>query len=417
MARLLATFAGVAVVVSALVFLITPRYPIGFGLAAVLIALAVVSEFLPVEFPRRGVRVTFALAYVSILAVEAGPAWALVADIVATTLVSFVLMRRRAGNLGTWMAFNASISVISIGCGAMLLELSRPGLEAAGWIHEVGSLVFIAGYTVGNAGGIILLERNLSPRAWRANVAPTLRVAGLGLALYALVALVVAVLVKEGVTILIPLTLVPVWALRTALQYRAKTEELYYETITALSQMLQRAHPYTHGHLERVASTAEEVARRLGLGARRAKLVREAAVLHDIGKIAVDEEILDKPGKLTPEELAHVRLHPEWGAEILTPIQEFEPLIPWIRHHHERPDGRGYPDALHDHQIPIESKIIAVVDAFDAMTGETPSQRRPYREPMSEDEALAELERCAGTQFDLRVVEAFRATIRGGEPR
>jgi putative nucleotidyltransferase with HDIG domain len=191
--------------------------------------------------------------------------------------------------------------------------------------------------------------------------------------------------------------------------------EHYYETITALTLMLQRAHPYTHGHLERVARTAEEVARRLGLNSQRARMVREAAVLHDIGKIAVDEQLLDKPSRLTDDEMEHVRQHAKWGSEILAPVQGFREMLPWILHHHERPDGRGYPMGLHDGDIPLESKIIAVVDAYDAMTGsEIPGARRTYREPLTVNEALVELERCSGTQFDTAVVHAFRAVVQEG---
>jgi putative nucleotidyltransferase with HDIG domain len=191
--------------------------------------------------------------------------------------------------------------------------------------------------------------------------------------------------------------------------------EHYYETITALTLMLQRAHPYTHGHLERVAKTAEEVARRLGLSSSRARMVREAAVLHDIGKIAVDEALLDKPGPLSESEMDHVRQHATWGAQILGPVRGFRDMLPWILHHHERPDGLGYPSGLADADIPLESKIIAVVDAYDAMTGsELPGTKRSYRDSMTVEEALQELNRCAGTQFDRRVVGAFRTVILEG---
>ena len=161
---------------------------------------------------------------------------------------------------------------------------------------------------------------------------------------------------------------------------------------------------------------SEEVAIRLGIPARRAKLLREASVLHDIGKIAVDEEILDKPAKLNASEMEHVRKHSAFGAQILAPVASLGEIVPWIRYHHERPDGTGYPDGLQDIEIPLESKIIAVVDAFDAMTGGVEgNDRRPYREPMSVAAALDELDRCSGTQFDRRVVGAFREVVLRGE--
>jgi putative nucleotidyltransferase with HDIG domain len=279
---------------------------------------------------------------------------------------------------------------------------------------EAAIIVFIGVYALVNLILVAYVEWSLTNRAWSANTDIVVRTAGIGFVMYSLVGLVVGVLLREQLYLGILATLIPVWALRTGLTYRARMDEVYYETIHSLTQMLQRAHPYTHGHLERVSRTAEEVAFRLGLSARRARLVREAAVLHDIGKIAVNESILDKPGKLTSEELVHVRRHAEWGAEILAPVPGFADLVPWIRHHHERPDGTGYPDALPNERIPIESKIIAVVDAYDAMTGDDDSRSRTYRDPMTAEDALLELQRCAGTQFDHAVVEAFRLTVTRG---
>jgi len=184
------------------------------------------------------------------------------------------------------------------------------------------------------------------------------------------------------------------------------------QTLQALALMLQRAHPYTHAHIERVARIAERTARILGLDERRAQHVHAAARFHDIGKIAVDEQILDKPGRLSAEEYDHVKLHAPFGAAILEEIRECRHYADWIRFHHERPDGAGYPSGLKGDQIPLEARIIAVADAYDAMTGGFDGgEPRPYRDPLSPTEALAELERCAGTQFDRQVVAAFRRAL------
>src|SRR5208282_3347959 len=113
----------------------------------------------------------------------------------------------------------------------------------------------------------------------------------------------------------------PLIVLRRVLKLKSQLMEQYYETVTSLTLMLQRAHPYTHGHLERVSRVSEEVAIHLGLSGHRARLVREASVLHDIGKIAVDEAILDKPAKLTAEEYAHVKRHSALGAQIIAPVE------------------------------------------------------------------------------------------------
>ncbi len=378
------------------------------GLLAILAGMALIAEFLPVQLPRRGVRITFALPFVAAVAVAVGITNALVVDVVATSLVSFFLVRGRpSGVEGRWLASNAAISIISSAAAGLVITICFPSHTPI----EGAMILFIGVYASVNLILVAYVEWSLTSRAWSANTDIVVRTAAIGFVLYSLVGLVVGVLLNEKIYWAILTTLIPVGALRTGLTYRARMDEVYYETIHSLTQMLQRAHPYTHGHLERVSRTAEEVAYRLGLSARRARLVREAAVLHDIGKIAVNESVLDKPGKLTEEELVHVRRHAEWGAEILAPVPGFADLVPWIRHHHERPDGTGYPDALPDHRIPIECKIIAVVDAYDAMTGDDDTRTRTYRDPMSEADALLELQRCSGTQFDCAVVEAFRLTI------
>ncbi|MCS7065433.1 MAG: HD domain-containing protein, partial [Fimbriimonadales bacterium] len=195
--------------------------------------------------------------------------------------------------------------------------------------------------------------------------------------------------------------LAPYLALRQAFILYTRQHELYHQTVRSLGFLIQRAHPYTGGHLQRVAQWGRKVAERLGLPPERCELVYEAALLHDLGKTALDERILNKPGRLTPREWEQVQRHPQLGAEILSNVPFLNPIVPWIAYHHERPDGKGYPYGLQGDQIPLEARIIAVVDAFDAMIGgEAPSQQRQYRRALSIDEALKELRRGAGTQFD-----------------
>ena len=186
--------------------------------------------------------------------------------------------------------------------------------------------------------------------------------------------------------------------------------------LVGLGNLLGYAHPYTGGHSRRVGYLARETGRRLGIPEWRLDEVVHAALLHDIGKLAVDERILEKPSKLTDEEFAVIKTHPAIGEAIISEVLEHKPLAKWIRHHHERMDGRGYPDNLPKNEIPIESRLIAVLDAYDAMTGTSADgHRRFYRDPVSSEKALEELRRCAGTQFDPRVVKAFEAVLRHGK--
>ena len=380
-----------------------------------LAAMALLAEFVPVELSRRGVRITFTLPYIAAMAVTVGPSMALMADIGVTLIAGIVYpLVRKQESTSVWLGLNAAVATLGVCAGISAMALASFPVKQ-GHLHSLQAVSFMLGYGVTNFLLVAFIDWQIDGRPLKDNVMASLKLGLSSVLLYVLVALTVTVFASRGLPLLIPVTLVPVWALRTGLEFQARMYEHYYETVSALSLMLQRAHPYTHGHLERVAKSAEEVARRLGLSDERARLVREAAVLHDIGKIAVSEEVLDKPARLTDEEMDHVRRHSAMGAEILSPVKQFHEMVPWIRHHHERPDGKGYPDRLTDVEIPIESKIIAVVDAFDAMTGgERPGEKRSYRDSMSIPDALAELERCSGTQFDTRVVYAFKEVILGG---
>lgn len=169
---------------------------------------------------------------------------------------------------------------------------------------------------------------------------------------------------------------------------------------------------YTGGHSERVARYAAQVGRLLGLSYATVELIRRAAFVHDIGKILIPDSIVNKPGKLTEEEREIVRLHPELGARMLARRPVMRDLAPIVLHHHERWDGGGYPDGLVGVEIPIESRVIFVADAFDAMTSE-----RPYGRVLTYKEAGAELARCAGADFDPQVVRAMRLALNGATLR
>jgi putative nucleotidyltransferase with HDIG domain len=156
------------------------------------------------------------------------------------------------------------------------------------------------------------------------------------------------------------------------------------------------------GHGERVAALAEAVACRLGWNVAQVETLRRAAPLHDIGKVAVRREVLTKRAPLTPDERIEIQRHPRAGAALVEPIRSARCALPYVLHHHERWDGGGYPEGIHGRQIPIEARVLAVADAFDAMTS-----TRPYRRAFTTERALAEVERCAGTQFDPDVARAF----------
>ncbi len=170
-----------------------------------------------------------------------------------------------------------------------------------------------------------------------------------------------------------------------------------------LLRTLEERHPEMGEHLDGVADRSTEIARRLGMGDDEVQRVRQAAELHDIGKIAVPDAILLKPGPLDDEERGFIERHTIVGERIVSAAPALSQVTPLVRSTHEHFDGGGYPDGLVGEAIPLGARVIGVCDAFDAMVSP-----RPYRSGVkSRDEALAELRRCAGTQFDPRVVEAF----------
>jgi len=174
------------------------------------------------------------------------------------------------------------------------------------------------------------------------------------------------------------------------------------EAIFAFAKTLEVKDHYTGEHVEKTVYYATETARALGLDAGQVEIIRQAAMLHDLGKIGISDKILLKRGKLTNKELDHIKKHPQIGVDIIRPIQFLRELIPLMLYHHERWDGKGYPKGLKGEQIPLEARIIAIADVFQALTS-----KRPYRKAYSRDEAVNIIKEASGNQFDPRIVEAF----------
>ncbi len=172
---------------------------------------------------------------------------------------------------------------------------------------------------------------------------------------------------------------------------------------------------YTAEHALEVARLSRLVGMDLGLNEEELEWLVHGALLHDLGKLGVADAILEKPGPLTEEEWALIKRHPEVGARMLEPLEFLSGALPVIRHHHERPDGTGYPDELEGDEIPLAARIVAAVDAYDVMLRGRPNWPNRYRAKSSPAEALQELRREAGRQFDVRVVEAMERLL--GDPK
>jgi hypothetical protein len=202
------------------------------------------------------------------------------------------------------------------------------------------------------------------------------------------------------------IVLVPLYVARWAMAQFAAQQHAHTATLRALCQAVETKDFYTRGHSERVSRGSGMIARQIGMRSDRAEAVRFAGMLHDVGKLGVPTKVLQKEGRLTEEEYAAIQLHPMRGLEIVKDIGFLNEALTGIMHHHERIDGRGYPMGFAGDEIPEFARIIAVADAFDSMTS-----TRSYRQATSIPEAIDELRRGAGTQFDPKIVDAFIAAL------
>jgi HD-GYP domain-containing protein (c-di-GMP phosphodiesterase class II) len=200
--------------------------------------------------------------------------------------------------------------------------------------------------------------------------------------------------------------MVPLYLARFAFSKYAETRELFFGTVQALSQAIDAKDGFTRGHADRVSRIGGAIAREVGLSERHIEQIELAGLLHDIGKIGVEDRILMKPQRLEQDEQELMRRHPIYGASILEPSAALRPLVPMVLHHHENYDGSGYPEGLKGEEIPIGSRIIIVADAYEAMTSD-----RIYRKAIGHDRAMEQLNKFKGVQFDPKVVRALEQVV------
>lgn len=183
---------------------------------------------------------------------------------------------------------------------------------------------------------------------------------------------------------------------------KEQLEQAYLDMVQTLRYTVEAKDSYTRGHSDRVSEYSVLIGEKLGLPAEQIKTLRIGGLFHDIGKIGIPDSILLKPAKLTDEEYSQIKNHPSIGAHILGSAAIFQDIIPIVKHHHERYDGKGYPSQLAGEDIPYFARIAAVADTFDAMTS-----KRTYRDALPLEVVKAEIERCAGTQFDPKIAKVF----------
>jgi HD-GYP domain-containing protein (c-di-GMP phosphodiesterase class II) len=390
------------------------HHPGQFVAFIALFSLVIVTSLFSVRISTSGITICPVLPIVMAVLYLFGPAAAVVAD-VGTSLLQLYLMGRDRfkGNMSAfqWSAVQAaSQQTVATGFAGLLFQL---GLIT----HCFQKHSFIAAVMLSLAAVIsfyinVFIVTTIGSKAYRVRwdmvwyenhkwMLPSV-------VLLSPLGFIMGALTEQNVAFGALFIVMPVIAAQRGFVLHEKRLAVYRFGVDMLGRLMQEAHPYTHGHLHRVATWAKKIGESVGLGPESMALIGDAAILHDIGKIAIDDRILNKPGKLSQDEWEAIKTHPVIGSDIASEIRYLDKVSLWVRHHHERVDGAGYPDGLVGESIPLESRIISVVDAFDAMVGgPSKEDRRTYREPMSFEAASAELLRCAGTQFDEYVVMSF----------
>ena len=361
---------------------------------------------------------SYSVSYVIMFAaiVALGPA---AAAIVASTGGLVHLRLRPPSQWLPRVLFNsAQLSLAAGAAGTVYVAVGGPvghlSVHDFPWVFVavgLGSLVSFALNALLVAEMISLVQRKFLREVLHANFGVIAR----STLAFGLVGLFLAALYFQ-IGIWAPLfVLVPLLVARRVLQSTAKMDQAYESTLKALVTAIEAKDAYTRGHAERVSKLTTMIARELGFNEKQVHSIRIAALMHDVGKLVVSTAILTKPGKLTDEEYEHMKWHPIFGCEVIEEIDFLRDgeAVNAVRHHHERLDGRGYPDNLFGDDVPLTARVVMVADAFDSMTS-----TRTYRFAKSVDDGLRELRRCAATQFDPLCISALDRAIHkhGWEP-
>lgn len=357
---------------------------------------------------------TYSVSFVLVIAatIAAGPGEAVVATLLGTVSLWEARSKPPIRHL-----FNASQLAICAGLGGLAYVWAGGPVGDGGHAIFPAALVPLIVCTMINflansllvSGVVSLSERRPMWQIWKGQY---VSLGGTYVA-FALLGLLLGTLYLQMGWASVLFLLMPLLVARHAFQAAINLQTAYDDTVRSLITAIEAKDPYTRGHAERVSRLAEMTARAYKLSEERCKAIRYAALMHDVGKLGVLSSVLQKPGKLTPEEYEHMKVHPVHGVAIVSEIDLLEEAIVGVRHHHERMDGKGYPDGLVGEQIPLFARIIMVSDAFDSMTS-----TRVYRKAKAIEEAFVELRRCEGTQFDPKALEALEKAIQryGWEP-
>jgi putative nucleotidyltransferase with HDIG domain len=397
------------------------------GLQWLLLAvLTLISGSASVELPRANVSISISEAFVFTAVLLYGPAAGTLTVALDGLVISFWVARRRP-ELHRAL-FNIAAPALSAWCSSELFfwvsGIAPLADQPATLIEFLPSLVLFAlvyfGLNSWLIAFVIAIQRKLNPfDVWRGGFLWLSLNYFCGASLAILLVGYNRTIDLRFVGVVVPLLLVLYFTFKTSMQrvedankHVDELNTLYLSTIETLAMAIDAKDQVTHGHIRRVQSYAASLAKAVGVRELKLlKAIEAAALLHDMGKLAVPEYILNKPGKLTETEFDKMKLHASIGADILSAIDFPYPVVPIVRHHHENWDGTGYPAGLKGTDIPIGARILSVVDCFDALTSD-----RPYRPRLGDDEAIRILLDRRGSMYDPLVVDTFIEVHRAIEP-
>lgn len=369
-------------------------------LACLLFGLAIfVADLYPIRLPTTdNAEVTISCAFKTAAALIYGP-WVAIPAALLGTLFAELTMKRE------WYKalFNSAEMTLTTACMSLTFELLSDGSRRPFYSGQNAAavLAMMMTYALVNTGlvaGVMALARGVSfPRVWQSNFRDSIYN---DLTIIPTGAVIAALWLAQPWSIFF--LVLPLVVVRKSFQFIGELRNQTRETLIQMADAVDQRDPSTFQHSQRVARYAAAIAEGVGLPIEDVETIRMAGRLHDLGKIGMSNELLFKPGAFDDRELAKFRRHPEIGAELIKRFRLFEEGQTLVLYHHERFDGGGYPAGLAAEAIPVGSRVLAVADAFDAMTA-----IRVYRDPLSLADAVKELMRNRGTQFDPEIVDAF----------
>ena len=366
------------------------------------LVLSTFAEFIPVELPGGGsITIGFPIDFVIILVY--GPVFAML--ITALSAIIGVTVKGKT----SWykIIFDASQYALSAGVAGVVYQYTGGIIGFQNFFKFAFPAALCAlTYCIVNSilvAIVICLDQGIKiTTVWKINIREMIP----SYLSEAPIGFLMAIIYVEVGIVGILLFFLPLLLARRSFELYTKMQKMYLETIRALAAAIDAKDPYTKGHSERVTQTSIALARELNLPEREIDNIEYAALLHDIGKIGIDEKILGKNDGLTSEEFKRIKEHTIIGANIIRPVEFLKDSYKTVYHHHERYDGDGYPDGLKSEDIPLSARIIAVADAYDAMGSD-----RPYRKKLNKDKILKELKDQSGKQFDPEVVKALISVL------